>query len=884
MRWQARVRRRVACGLHRRLMSLAPPDVRARFGAEMIGTFADLADAAAATGWWAVARLVAREAGDLLEARRLTDSRSSRHERTTLMSLLRTLFDWRTLGQTTRTLWRRPVFALTAVLTLAIGTASTTALFSVVDTVVVKPLPYPDPDRLVTVMEASRSATSKTSLIAPARIEDWQRMNQAFAAVSGVYSENVTETSGSDAERLAALRVTPRYFTVFGATPLLGRTFTSDEDTFGGPKAVVISEAFWTRRFGRDQGVVGRTLRIGTAVYPIVGVLPATFSNSTAAVWITAPLTPFLAQARDARFLSGVGRLKPGVTLRQAQDDLDRVQRELAVRFPATDKDWSAQVVDLKAARVGDRPASLWLLFGAVGVLWLIALANVAALVLVEMRRRQHELSVRSALGASRGQIVGWTLQEVAVLSVTAGLLGAAASTWMVGAIRSIFTTLPRMNELHVDGTALAFAALTIVTAALLCGACPAWLSTRRLTSAVARGGRGIAGGHRVQRGLVVVQVALGVCLCASAMLLVRSYDNLTRVDTGFVPDGAYTFHVGARWDEDRTAVGHFQERLLTQIARQPGVQAVGFANFLPLPGATLRYQVKVSGVAGTDPNGFVTVGSRTIAGGYLEAMKISLVSGSGCPAFRIDPNATPHVLVNQRFVERFAAGQNLIGRDLRFQQYPQTAQTIAGIVANVAEDGPANEAVPYTYSCAGPGNWPDPEYVVRLSSTEGFAGRLRTIVREIDPTRAIFGYGSIADTLHTATDEPRMNAGLTALFAATALVLAGLGLYGLFMLLVSESRREIGVRLALGAAPRQMISLVFANAGRLLAAGVVLGLALTAGTGRVLRTMLFGISTHDVATLIASTGTLVIIACVAIALPAVRAARVAPTEALRGD
>jgi predicted permease len=865
-------------------MWLAPSDVRARHGADMIATFADLADVAAATGWWAVARLVAHEARDLVVARRLTGSRASRHERTTVMSLLRTLFDWRTLGQTTRALWRRPVFALTAVLTLAIGTASTTALFSVVDTVVVRPLPYPDPDRLVTVMEASRSATSKTSLVAPARIADWQRMSQAFASVSGLYSENITETSGTDAERLAALRVTPRYFAVFGATPLLGRTFTSDEETFGGPAAVVISEAFWTRRFGRDPGVIRRTLRIGTTVYPIVGVLPATFSNSTVAVWIPAPLTPSLAQARDARFLSGVGRLKPGVTIPQAQDDLDRVQRELAVRFPATDKDWSAQVVDLKAARVGDRPASLWLLFGAVGVLWLIALANVAALVLVEMRRRERELSVRSALGASRGQIIGRTLQEVAVLAITAGVLGAAASTWMVGAIRSTFTTLPRMNELHVDGTALAFAALTIVAAALLCGACPAWLSTRRLDVGVARGGRGIAGGHRVQRGLVVTQVALGVCLCASAMLPVRSYDNLTRVDTGFAPDGAYTFHVGARWDEDRTAVGHFQERLLIEMARQPGVQAIGFANFLPLPGATIRYQVKVSGVAGTDPNGFVTVGSRTVAGGYFNALKIPVVAGSACPAFRFDPGATPKILVNERFVERFAPGQNLVGRELRFQQYQQTAQTIVGIVANVAEDGPANDAVPYTYACAGPGNWPDPEYVVRLTSAEGFAGRLRTIVREIDPTRAVFGYESIADSLHTATDEPRMNAGLTALFAVTALGLAGIGLYGLFMLMVSESRREIGVRLALGAAPRQMISLVFASAGRLLAAGLFLGLALTAGTGRVLRTMLFGISTHDVASLIGSTVMLVAIACLAIALPAVRASRVPPTEALRGD
>lgn len=879
---------RAARAVHRAMLQLVPPAVRRQHGDEMTRTFNDLADAAASLGGLALIGLLVHEAVDLLASRRRAIAHAGRSadERHPMTAMLLALADRRALSRSAQALWRRRAFAVTAIVTLALGTAATTALFSVVDTVLVKALPYPDPDRLVTVMEASRSATAKVSLVAPVRVEDWNRMNRTFVAISGSYTENVTDTSGTNSERLDARRVTPRFFQVYGAAPILGRTFADAEEHFGGPTAAVISEAFWARRFARDPAVLTRALHIGGQVFPVVGVMPASFTSATTDVWLPAQLAPFLmTDLRSARFLSGIGRLKTGVTPGQAQDDLDRIERELAVRFPVDDKDWATAVASLKAARIGDRSLELWLLFGAVGLLWLIALANVAALVLVEMRRRQRELAVRAALGASRGRIVGGVLQEVLLLCLVAGALGAAGSIWMVGGIRATFLTLPRINELTVDGRALAFAAGTSLLAALLCGLAPALLATRRLVADLTRGGRGVAGGaHRLQRLLVVAQVALSVLLCVSATLLVRSYDNLTRVNSGFTAEGAYTFHVGARWDEDRTAVGHLQERLVEDLSRQPGVQAVGMTNFLPLPLATLRYQVKVSGVPGTDPNGFVTAGSRTVSAGYLDAIKVPIVAGAPCPAFRFDPKAPSTVLVNRQFVDRFAPGQNLVGRELRFAQYIQTPQTILGVVANVSEDGPGADPVPYVYGCARPGDWPDPEYVVRLSDPERFAAALRPLVRQIDPSRAVFGYRSLSDALRTAVDEPRMTAGLTTLFAVTALTLAAIGLYGLFMLIVSESRREIGVRLALGAAPTQMVGLVCVSAGRLLVLGVLLGLGLTFGAGRVLKTLLFGVSTYDATTLVVATMTLVLVSCTAIAIPAIRASRVAPTEALRTD
>jgi putative ABC transport system permease protein len=878
-------RLRLALALHRLLAQLAPADVRREHGEAMRATFADLAERAAQTGGWTLARLLCHELIDVLAARRApaTWAGLGPDERNPMMSVLLALLDWRALGRSARALRRRPAFALTAILTLALGTAATTALFSVVDTVLVKPLPYPDPDQLVTVMEASRSATAKVSLVAPVRLEDWNEMNRTMTALAGIYTENVTDTSGSNAERLDARRVTPRFFKVYGAAPLVGRTFLDGEEIFGGPLAAVLSESYWSRRFGRDPAVTSQALHIGGQVYPIVGVMPASFTSATIDVWLPAQLAPYVGGLREARFLSGIGRLKPGVTAAQAQDDLDRAERELAVRFPNTDKDWATAVASLKTARIGDRAQQLWLLFGAVGLLWCIALANVAALVLVEMRRRQRELAVRAALGASRGRIIGGVLQEVLFICIVAGALGAAGSVWMVGAIRATFVTLPRINELHVDGRALAFAAVTSALASLLCGWAPAVLATRRLIADLTRGGRGVAGGaHRLQRILVVAQVALSVLLCVSATLLVRSYDNLTRVDSGFSAAGDVTFHVGARWDEDRTAVGHLQERLVAALSAQPGVEAVGITNFLPLLGATLRYQVKVAGVAGTDPNGFVTAGARTVSAGYLAALKVPIVAGASCPAFRFDPKAPSTVLVNQQFLDRFAKGENLVGRQLTFAQYPQTPATIVGIVANVSEDGPAADAVPYTYTCANPGNWPDPEYVVRVADPDRFAASLRPLVRQVDAGRAVFGLRRLADALDAAVDAPRMTAGLTSLFAATALTLAAIGLYGLFMLVVSESRREIGVRLALGAAPAQMIGLVCASAGRLLVFGVGLGLVLTVGAGRILGGLLYGVTTHDTSTLVGSSLMLALVSAAAITIPAIRAARVPPTEALR--
>jgi predicted permease len=880
--WSARAASRV----YRLLQSAAAQDVRSQYAADMRTTFDALADEAAARGVVPVAALLFRESLDLMKARQMASTPIVPAPHGGAASRFRDGWQTVRLRQATRALMRRPGFTVTAVLALAAGTAATTTVFTLVDTVVIKPLPYPNADRLVALQEASPATRERVSLIAPIRLEDWQRMSRTFVAVSGSYSEAFTDTSGAAPERLDGRRVGPRYFTVFGTDPIVGRTFTPAEEQFGGPAAAVISEGFWTRRFARAPSAIGQPLTFGGRAYPIVGVMPTTFSSTD--VWLPAQFAPGMLQIRDARFLVGVGRMKPGVTLTAAHDDLDRVQRELAVSYPKTDDGWSAQIWDLKAYRIGDE-SGLWLVFGAVALLWLIAMTNVAGLVLVETHRRARELAIRLAIGASRAHVVGVVVQEVLMLAVAGAALGVLGASWLVALAKSTLATLPRLAELTLDSRAALFAAATGIVAALLCGVIPALAATRRRpASLVATGGRVVRGGaHRWQRGLVAAQVALSLLLSASATLLLRSYYNLTHVDAGFSTAGVITFHVGARWDEDRPRVGQLQAAILGGVRRMPGVTDAGLVSFLPEASATLRYRVKIAGLAGPDGSGTLQSGQRTISVGYLRALQVPLVAGEWCPPLSPDFNARRYVMVNRQFAERFGAGMNVVGHDMRYveTQGPATsALTITGVIGDLAEDGPDAARTPYIYACEPGGTWPDPNYVVRTSDPGSFVANLAAVIRQIDPTRAVFAVRPLDDLLHDAVEAPRINASMVGAFAGGALLLAAVGLYGLFTLVVSESRREIGVRLALGARPGQVVRLILTDAGRLLVIGVVVGLALAFAARGVLARVLFHVAPLDPITFIATIGVLAAVAVTAVALPAIRASRVEPTEALVAD
>jgi putative ABC transport system permease protein len=880
----------LARAVHRAIIRLAPARVRRPYRDEMIATFETASDAAAAGGRLALVRLLWHELTDVLAAHRASRSRARwphppAHAAAAPAS--RRPLDWMRASawrQTWRSLTRRPAYLAAVVVTLGCGTGIMTAVFSLVDTVLLKPLPYPDADQLVTVYESSPVGRERTSLVAPGRLEDWQRLNRSFVALSGSYSDSITDTSGDEPQRLDGRRVAPRFFVVYGTRPIAGRTFTDLEETATGPGAAVISESFWTRRFSRNPVAIGHALSIGGRQYPIVGVMPATFMGGTIDVWLPGQISPWLLEQRNARFVNGIGRMRPGVTLAAAAADLAAVQTGLGRQFPKTDEGWSAELRPLKQARIGDAQKGLIVVFAAVASLWLMALANIAGLMLAQVHRRHRELVLRTALGASRARVMGTVLREGVLLGAAGALVGGGLAFWLTSVMASTLTRTPRLNELTMDWRALGFALAASLVAAAAFSLAPAIAATRRgVTHTLASQTRAVTGRHRTQKGLVVCQVALSVLLVGSATLLLRSYYNLTRVETGFDTSDVITFQIGARWDEDRARIGQFQSDLLERLAQLPHVADVGTTNFLPAYGATLRYQVTVDGIAGPNADGSVTVGTRMLSAGYLRAIRAPLVAGTWCPPASADPNAPLYAMLNRRFVERHADGQNVVGRTLRMASF-SAAFTIAGIVGDLAEDSHATAPVPYVYTCTRPGAWPDPKYVARTTDARAFVADLRRIVRELDPSRAIFDVRPLQDLMDTALDQPRLDAAVLGLFAGAALVLAAIGLYSLFMLVVSESVREIAVRLAIGAAPRQVMRLVLSGAGRLLLTGLVIGIVLTAGADRLLRGVLFGVSPLDIPALAAAIVTIAVVSLLAVAGPALRAARIAPIEALRGE
>ena len=791
-----------------------------------------------------------------------------------------------------RSLVRRPGFVSAVVLVLAVGIGANTAIFSLVDAVLLKPLPYPNPDRLVTVMEASPSKNESTSLIAPARLDDWNRRNRTFEVISAYYGENVTDTSGAEPERLAARRVLPRYFMVFGSKPEAGRTFTPDEELDGGPLSVVISHGLWERRYHEAPSAIGQRLVIEGHGYAIVGVMPKEFSTA-GDVWIPAQLAAGLMRNRDARFCIGLGRMKPGVTIAQAQEDLVRVQLDLAREFPQSDKGWSAVVGDMKEARVGTYRRALLFVFGAVGLLLLIAVANIGGLMLTQLQRRARELAIRSSIGGTRIQVVGGVMREVLLITAAGVGLGCLLAAWLMTFLAKTAGALPHSAALQLDWRALLFAALGGLLALMLCGLLPAFQSTRaNISDLLSHGGRGASSQHKWQSSLVAGQIAITVLLLASAGLMLRSYYNLSHVDLGFDPAHAITFHVGAGWGEDRTHIGQMQKAILAQLERVPGVEAAGDTNFLPTTGATLRYQVTLEGLAGANDSGHLTIGERSISRGYLQALGTPLVAGQDCPDMAPvsnDPRSAgppPKALVSRRFVELYGKGQNLVGRHLQWvDQSLGAPMEIVGVAGNAREDTLDVTPAPYLYVCMAPGGWPDPEYIVRThGDTRALMQAIAPIVHSVDSSRAVFGLREVQDVVNESLEQPGLNTRMLAGFSLAALLLASVGLYGLVSLAVAARTREIGVRIALGAHSGQIVRHVAVGVSRLLAAGVSAGLVLTFLADRLLRSVLFGVSPTDFATLGATVLTLITVSALATFAPARRAARIDPLEAIRSE
>ena len=785
-----------------------------------------------------------------------------------------------------RFLRKSPMFSLVLIITLALGIGANSAVFSAIDAIIIRPLPFPNADQLVAIYQHDTRGHDANVYVAPVRLEEWNRMNSTFQAISGYYFDDLSETSGLLPEKVTECLVAPRFLEVMGVSPALGREFTPREEHWGGGHSAIISYKYWRRHFHGDAAALGQKLHVGGFTYTVIGVMPASFRFPKADVDIfepSAPDAPF-ALRRDATWFTVVGRMKRGVTLHEATADLVTVQQQLGRQFPKPDAELTVQTQPLKEVVVGDTGSSLWLLYGAVSLLLLIATSNIAALLLTRMTERRHEVSVRFALGASRTAIVIQLLSEVFAVALLGSLVGLLIAAGSARGFHLLVKTLPRAEEVVLDWRVVAYTLFATMLTTLLCGLFPALRGTRRkLAYSLAAGGRTqVSTRGAVQWALVGMQITLAVTLLIGAGLLLRSFQQLSRVYPGFDPSHVLTFQISGSWAEtmDMAKAAQRIDRSLDAIRAIPGVEAA--ATTATTPGVPSLYQIEFKIDGNAEPGHPILADDRTVSSGYFETMRIPLLAGDVCK----QGASTSEVMVNRAFAERYFSDTSPVGHQLRGATsnnfFP--SGTIRGIVGNAREEGLNTNPMPTVYSCFSAPD-PFPNYLVRTTGDPmTMAETIRRKIHEIDPERSVYAFAPLQDHLDDASSENRLRTMLLSIFAATAVSLACIGLYGTLSYLGRLRQREVGVRLALGAMRNQIIARFLLQGMRVVAIGCVAGLCLGVWLSRFVGSMLYGVSSLDPATYGSVICLIMLVAACASLMPALRAARVDPVEVLREE
>jgi putative ABC transport system permease protein len=777
---------------------------------------------------------------------------------------------------------------------LCIGANS--IIFSLIDAVLLKPLPYAQPAQLAVLFETN--AARKTGLVAavaPARLEDWNRLTTSFNGVAGVYTENVTETSGALPEKLVSARTSPRFFSVMGVVPVRGRAFAAVEEYFGGPGAILIGETFWRRRFGADPNVVGeKSLRIGDSLYPITGILPSSFrmpmTNAEIDVWMPAALPAEVMQNREANFYLVVGRLKDGVSPASAQTNVNAVQARLGAQFGGADARWKVVVKPLKEVTVGSSRSGLWILLAAVTLVLLIGCANIACLLLAQGRPRAREVAVRFSLGAQRRQVVRQLLFEAFLVSLPGAGFGLLFSAWGTDFLRSVASQqLPRGDEIHISWPVVLFTLSLGVATTILFGLIPALTAARTDTAiSLAQSSRTQTGGpnQTLMRLLVGGQIALAIVLLVGAGLLIRSITSLTHVPLGFQTSNILTFHISAAWSEKRNSPGvqHRLERTLEALERVPGIESAALA--LILPGAGSPYNQEFH-IAGRDTSGRgekLLANMPAVSGSYFRTVGIPLLAGRAC---RDNIDTMPQeAMVNRQFAERFFPNENPIGHIIQSAAGAGTRSTlIVGVVENARDTDRSEQPEPAAYWCTAPGFWPDPVYLVKTQGPPmAVSNLLREKVKQLEPSRAFYDVAPLTEQLASRMGERKLQTALLSVFGLSALVLAAVGLYGVLAFYVSQGTREIGLRAALGARPDQIFAHVFQQGALMTIGGIVAGIVAGTAVTKLIVSLLYGVSRWDPLSFLGAPALVLLVAALAIWLPSRRATRVAPIVALREE
>ena len=794
-----------------------------------------------------------------------------------------------------RSLIRQPGFALTAILTLALGIGATTAIFSVVNAVLLRPLPYSRPDRIVAVTNYWKQTSQRALQVSAPDFHDWQEQNRSFQAIAYFQGGQTSVSLGAAADYAYVYRVTPGFFDVLGAKAAVGRLLTDAEQQSGGPLAVVITDAFWRRQYNGDASAIGSPIKFSDRVFTIAGVLPPEIRfPSRADIYVPSWIRPETS-SRSAHNYQVIARLRDEVTIETARAEMVSLARRLEEQYPASNTNKSVEVVPLQELLVGATRDTLLTLMGAVGLVLLIACANVANLLLSRSTSRQREMVVRAAVGAARGRLVRQLLTESAVLGVSAALLGAwIARLGMLGLLAVAPDNLPRFGEVRVDLWALIFAVGIALVASVVFGLTPALQASRvELVDGLRQGGKGSSIGARsgwARHAFVIAEVALAVVLVVSAGVLARSLAAIAAVDMGFTPERVLVLRttVPVRSIDDAVRATAFYRDVLPDLRALPGVLSAAGVTGLPTQ-VSSNGGYWIEGGPGFDqlgiaksPQAIFTV----VTPDYFKTMAIPLKAGRDFADS--DTKDAPRVaIVNESVVRASFAGQNPIGRRIQCGLDTPDFMTIVGVVRDVRTWGPQRAAqaeiyMPYEQH---PGPASSLNLVARTDLPDplvlGDTARRKIVERNPDvPVRA----STMELTLQTASATPRFQTFLIVVFAAIAAVLALAGVYGVMAYSVSQRVPELGVRIALGATPEHIRTLVFAHGAKLAAGGLVLGVGLSLLTGRVLQGFLFNVTATDPRVYLAVCAAALVATLAACYVPVRRAVRVDPMVALRSE
>jgi putative ABC transport system permease protein len=809
---------------------------------------------------------------------------------------------WQDLRYSVRMLVKKPSFTLIAVMTLALGIGANTAIFTVINAVLLRSLPVPEPDRYVMVYETNQRRGHTQIPVAPSNYLAWRAQQTVFEEIAAFVNRSFTLTDGDVPEVLDGARVSAHLFKLFGTTPLLGRTFTADEDRPGNERILVLSHGLWQRRFNGSNKVVGQTMMIDGNPFTIIGVLPAEFSfprNGTE-FWIPAALDAERGMSgMGGRILQTVAKLKPDMTIEKARAEMDVIAKRLTQDNPSFNPDLGVNIIPLKEVIVGGLRRILLVLFGVVGVVLLIACANVANMLLARAAAREREMAIRTALGASRWRLIALLLLESLILATLGSGLGILLASWAVDALLA-FGPEGVLGDwkIAIDRTVMGFTlALTLLTS-LLFGFAPALqYSKPDLNEALKEGNRNATPGsapNRLRGALVVAEVALSMVLLIGAGLLFRSFLRLTAVDSGFNPNHLLTFQLSlpeGRYVEDRQVVAFYQQ-LIERFTHLPGVESIGATNALPTSGSGGVRPLSIEGQPLPEPGKGAIAQYRLVSPGYFSAMKIPLLQGREFTV-RDGDQAPGVVIINQALARKFFPNEDPVGKRVTLGGFADAWGEVVGVVGDVRHWGVTSEEEPEMY-------WAYSQSWLARSPTLGRLRRSLTVVirtsgkpeeltqavrREVtalDKMLPVSNLKTMEERMGASLSRQRFNALLISIFATLALLLAALGLYGVMSYSVSRRTNEIGIRMALGAQTGDVLKLVIREGMTLALVGIAIGLIVAFALTRLMSKLLFGVSATDPLTFVVIASILTMAALLACWLPARRAAKVDPMAALR--